>query len=69
MLRRSRDGRGAATAPRHWGATEYYGELMVERGDLVGARRMLEKLEGYCDFGCTEADELRQWIATAQSRS
>ena len=58
-----------ASAPRHLGATEYYGELMVERGDLAGARRMLAKLEGYCDFGCAEADELRQWIATAQSRS
>lgn len=58
-----------ASAPRHLGATEYYGELMVERGDLAGARRMLAKLEGYCDFGCAEADELRRWIVTAQSPS
>jgi tetratricopeptide (TPR) repeat protein len=58
-----------AVAPRHVGATEYYGELMVERGDLVGARRMLVKLEGYCDFGCAEVDELRRWIVAAQSRS
>jgi tetratricopeptide (TPR) repeat protein len=58
-----------AVAPRHVGATEYYGELMVERGDLVGARRMLVKLEDYCDFGCAEVDELRRWIVVAQSRS
>jgi tetratricopeptide (TPR) repeat protein len=53
-------------APRHLGATEYYGELMVERGDLVGARGMLAKLEDACRFGCAEADELRRWIAAAQ---
>ena len=47
-----------AAAPDHRGATEYYGELMVERGDLAGAERMLAKLEGSCDFGCAEADEL-----------
>ncbi len=58
-----------AAAPRHVGATEYYGELMVERGDLSGARRMLVKLERYCDFGCAEADELRRWIVDAQPRS
>jgi len=51
-----------AAAPEHRGATEYYGELMVERGDLGGARRMLAKLEAQCSFGCAEADELRRWI-------
>jgi len=49
-------------APAHKGATEYYGELMVERGDLVGARTMLAKLDRDCAFGCAEADELRRWI-------
>jgi tetratricopeptide (TPR) repeat protein len=58
-----------ASAPRHVGATEYFGELMVERGDLAGARRMLAKLEDYCDFGCAEVDELRRWIMVAQARS
>jgi AcrR family transcriptional regulator len=58
-----------ASAPRHVGATEYFGELMVERGDLAGARRMLAKLEDYCDFGCAEVDELRRWIMLAQARS
>lgn len=51
-----------AAAPEHRGATEYYGELMVERGDLKGATRMLARLEAQCSFGCAEADELRRWI-------
>jgi Tfp pilus assembly protein PilF len=51
-----------AIAPNHRGATEYYGELMVERGDLAGARRMLTKLDTLCSFGCAEAEDLRRWI-------
>ena len=51
-----------AIAPNHVGATEYYGELMVERGDLAGARRMLTKLESVCRFGCVESEDLRRWI-------
>ena len=51
-----------ASAPAHRGATEYYGELMVERGNLQGAKHMLAKLEAQCSFGCAEADELRRWI-------
>lgn len=51
-----------AAAPNHKGATEYYGELMVERGDMVGAKRMLAKLDYLCTFGCAEADELRRWV-------
>jgi tetratricopeptide (TPR) repeat protein len=58
-----------AAAPGHRGATEYYGELMAERGDLEGAERMLAKLEIGCDFGCAEADELRRWIQAARSRA
>lgn len=56
-----------AAAPDHKGATEYYGELMVERGDLAGAGAMLARLETICDFGCAEADELRRWIDAGQS--
>ncbi len=51
-----------AIAPNHRGATEYYGELMVERGDLAGARQMLAKLDAQCSFGCAEAEDLRRWI-------
>jgi len=51
-----------AAAPAHRGATEYYGELLVERHNLKGARAMLARLDQMCTFGCAEADELRQWI-------
>lgn len=51
-----------AASPHHRAATEYYGELLVERGDKAGAGRMLASLEGSCTFGCAEADELRRWI-------
>ncbi|WP_293348465.1 tetratricopeptide repeat protein [Phenylobacterium sp.] len=51
-----------AVAPDHRGATEYYGELKVERGDTAGARAMLAKLDRICAYGCAEAEELRRWI-------
>lgn len=54
-----------AVAPEHLGATEYYGELMVERGDITGAKRKLARLESLCEFGCYEAEELRRWIGDA----
>lgn len=56
-----------AVAPGHRGATEYYGELKVERGDLAGARKLLARLDAQCQFGCAEAEELRRWIAAGQS--
>ena len=58
-----------AAAPDHLGATEYYGELMVERGDIANARRMLAKLETTCRFGCAQADELRRWIVAGKQPS
>ena len=51
-----------AAAPNHKGATEYYGELLVERGDMAGAKQLLTKLDNVCTFGCAEADELRRWV-------
>lgn len=51
-----------AIAPDHRGATEYYGELKVERGDLSGAKVMLVRLDAMCAFGCAEAEELRRWV-------
>lgn len=51
-----------AIAPEHRGATEYYGELKVERGDLAGARVMLARLDRICAYGCAEAEELRRWV-------
>ncbi len=51
-----------AVAPDHRGATEYYGELKVEQGDIAGAKLMLARLDRQCAFGCAEAEELRRWI-------
>jgi tetratricopeptide (TPR) repeat protein len=51
-----------ALAPSHRGATEYYGELKVIRGDGPGARAMLARLDAQCAFGCVEAEDLRRWI-------
>jgi Tfp pilus assembly protein PilF len=51
-----------AIAPNHRGATEYYGELKVERGDRAGAQQMLAKLDRICAYGCAEAEERRRWI-------
>lgn len=56
-----------SVAPNHRGATEYYGELMVERGDLAGAKLKLAALDTQCRFGCAEAEELRRWIAVGHS--
>jgi len=51
-----------AIAPWHRGATEYYGELKVIKGDMAGARTMLAKLDRQCAFGCADAEDLRRWI-------
>jgi tetratricopeptide (TPR) repeat protein len=51
-----------AIDPSHRGATEYYGELKVLKGDVAGARAMLAKLDSVCTYGCAEAVELRLWI-------
>jgi Flp pilus assembly protein TadD len=51
-----------AVAPDHIGATEYYGELKVARGDIAGARLMLARLDKLCAYGCADAEELRRWI-------
>jgi tetratricopeptide (TPR) repeat protein len=51
-----------AASPGHRAASEYYGELLVERGDKAGAERMLASLEQGCTFGCAEADELKRWV-------
>jgi len=51
-----------AIDPNHIGATEYYGELKVARGDVAGARLMLAKLDKLCAYGCADAEELRRWI-------
>lgn len=56
-------------APDHKAATEYFGELKVERGDLPGARKLLARLNDICVYGCAEEQELRRWIDAAQKTS
>jgi Tfp pilus assembly protein PilF len=56
-------------APNHKAATEYYGELKVERGDLAGAKKLLARLDSICTFACPEEQELRRWIDQAEKRS
>lgn len=51
-----------AIDPSHRGATEYYGELKVLKGDVAGAKSMLARLDAVCTYGCAEAVELRRWI-------
>jgi Tfp pilus assembly protein PilF len=51
-----------AISPDHRGATEYYGELKVERHDMAGAKVLLARLDRVCAYGCAEAEELRRWI-------
>jgi tetratricopeptide (TPR) repeat protein len=58
-----------AIAPNHVGATEYYGELMVVRGDMAGAKHMLSRLEDICTFGCVEVQDLRRWIESPPSHA
>jgi tetratricopeptide (TPR) repeat protein len=55
-----------AIAPDHVGATEYYGELKVAKGDIAGARLMLTRLDKVCAYGCAEAETLRNWIAAGR---
>jgi len=52
-------------APNHLGANEYFGELMIEHGDIAGAKSQLAKPDALCDFGCYEAEELRRWVNAA----
>ena len=57
-----------AIAPQHLGAIEYSGEMMLERGDLAGAKQMLARLDRICTFGCAQSDELRRWIERGPDR-
>ena len=49
--------------PKHRGALEYYGELLLLKKDLSGAENMLNRLDKACRFGCEEFDDLKKSIA------
>ena len=59
--------RALATKTSDLAANEYFGELLVQRGDMTGARHVLAALEGFCNFGCIETENLRQWIEQSGS--
>jgi len=46
----------------HRGALEYYGELLLIKNDLVGAEKMLARLDKACLFGCEEFQDLKKSI-------
>jgi len=46
----------------HRGALEYYGELLLLKNDLLGAEKMLLRLDKACFFGCEEYQDLKKSI-------
>lgn len=57
-----------AKEPKHRGALEYYGELLLLRNDLAGAETMLSRLDNACSFGCEEYRDLKKSITEYKSR-
>ena len=54
--------------PKHRGALEYYGELLLLKNDLAGAETMLNRLDKACIFGCEEYRDLKKSIFQYKSR-
>ena len=54
--------------PKHRGALEYYGELLLLKNDLAGAETMLSRLDKACTFGCEEYRDLKKSISQFKSR-
>ena len=50
--------------PKHKGALEYYGMLMLSKNNLAGAEVLLDKLDKACFFGCEEYSDLKEAIKT-----
>lgn len=48
--------------PKHRGALEYYGELLLLKKDLPGAQALLARLDKACTFGCEEYRDLKKSI-------
>jgi tetratricopeptide (TPR) repeat protein len=53
---------GLEINPKHAGILSYQGELYLETGRLDMAKENLVKLNEYCNFNCTERNELRDAI-------
>jgi Flp pilus assembly protein TadD len=54
--------------PKHRGALEYYGELMLMKNDLPGAEALLQRLEKACFFGCEELRDLKKSVADFKAK-
>lgn len=54
--------------PKHRGALEYYGELLLTKNDLPGAEALLQRLEKACFFGCEELRDLRKSVAEFKAK-
>ena len=54
--------------PKHKGALEYYGELLLMKNNLPGAEQMLARLDKVCFFSCEEYRELKEEIAKYKTK-
>ena len=54
--------------PKHKGALEYHGELLLMKNDLLGAEQMLARLDKVCVFSCEEFRDLKQAITHFKSQ-
>jgi tetratricopeptide (TPR) repeat protein len=54
--------------PKHRGALEYYGELLLNKNDLPGAEALLKRLEKACFFGCEELRDLQKSVADFKAK-
>jgi Flp pilus assembly protein TadD len=54
--------------PKHKGALEYYGELLLLKNDLPGAEALLKQLDKICTFGCEEYRDLKKSIQIYKSK-
>lgn len=55
--------------PKHRGALEYYGELLLMKNDLAGAEQMLARLDKACLFSCEEFRDLKEAITRFKSKN
>ena len=54
--------------PKHKGALEYFGELLLMKNDLPGAEQMLARLDKVCFFSCEEYRDLKEAIAKYKTK-
>ena len=54
--------------PKHKGALEYYGELLLMKNNLPGAEQMLARLDKVCFFSCEEYRDLKAAIAKYKTK-